>query len=235
MMKRKALFVVTLLGTCGLVAWGAAGQDKPAVAAAAPAVVAAPGLNIQPAVADKAGHLRLIGKDARQQLAVSHQLDANSVRDVTRAVSYSVEPAGIVTVDVTGFVLPVADGVATVTAKTPDGQSATTRVAVERFTDTIPVHFVNDVVPVFTKAGCNGGGCHGKSGGQNGFRLSLLGFEPQEDYLHLVKESRGRRLFVAAPERSLLLTKAVGEVPHGGGKRLEPGSDDYRTIARWIA
>lgn len=244
-MTFKALFIVTLLSTTGPIAWGAAGQEQPGSEAAAPSASApsasapnasiAPGLSIQPAGASAKGALRLVGPDARQQLAVSLQLNTGGVRDVTRSVTYSVKPEGVIKIDATGFALPVADGTATVTARTPDGQAASRRVAVERFNDIIPVHFVNDVVPVFTKAGCNSGGCHGKSGGQNGFRLSLLGFEPQEDFLHLVKESRGRRLFVAAPEHSLLLTKATGEVPHGGGKRLEVGSDDYRTIARWIA
>ena len=88
----------------------------------------------------------------------------------------------------------------------------------------MPVNFANQVVPIFTKLGCNSGGCHGKASGQNGFKLSLLGFEPQEDYEHLVKEGRGRRLFPAAPERSLLLLKATGAVPHGGGTRLEADS-----------
>ena len=77
------------------------------------------------------------------------------------------------------------------------------------------INFTNRIVPVFTKGSCNSGGCHGKSGGQNGFRLSLLGFEPEEDYEHLVKEARGRRLFPASPENSLLLTKGVGSSPHG--------------------
>jgi hypothetical protein len=98
-----------------------------------------------------------------------------------------------------------------------------------------PINFANRIVPIFTKAGCNGGGCHGKSSGQNGFRLSLLGFEPAEDYEWLVNESRGRRLSPAAPERSLLLLKATSMLPHGGGKRLEPGSKDYNLIVRWIA
>ena len=88
------------------------------------------------------------------------------------------------------------------------------------------VSFVNDVMPVLTKAGCNAGVCHAKAGGgQNGFQLSLLGFEPQEDYEHLVKEGRGRRLFPAAPERSLLLLKASGKMPHGGGVRLPTESE----------
>jgi len=98
-----------------------------------------------------------------------------------------------------------------------------------------PVDFNNQVVPILTKHGCNGGGCHGKSGGQNGFRLSLLGFEPGEDHEHLVHEARGRRVSVVAPELSLLLLKATATVPHGGGRLIEPGSPSYSVIVRWIA
>ncbi len=97
------------------------------------------------------------------------------------------------------------------------------------------VSFVNEVMPVLTKAGCNAGVCHAKAGGgQNGFQLSLLGFEPQEDYEHLVKEGRGRRLFPAAPERSLLLLKASGKMPHGGGVRLPTESRGYALLLNWI-
>ncbi len=97
------------------------------------------------------------------------------------------------------------------------------------------LNFVNDVIPILTKADCNTGGCHAKSvTGQRGFRLSLLGFEPQEDYEHIVKEGRGRRVFPSAPEQSLLLLKAANIVPHGGGRKLDPESEGYRTLARWI-
>lgn len=96
------------------------------------------------------------------------------------------------------------------------------------------VSLVNEVVPVLTKQGCNGGTCHGKATGQNGFKLSLFGFEANDDYAHLVYEQRGRRLIPAAPEESLLLTKGAAEIPHGGGKRLERGSAAYETLARWI-
>src|SRR5262249_44779208 len=78
-------------------------------------------------------------------------------------------------------------------------------------------------------------GCHGKQSGQNGFRLSLLGFEPELDYQTLVKEGRGRRLFPASPENSLLLLKPTGALSHGGGKRLDVNSDEYRILRRWIA
>ena len=97
------------------------------------------------------------------------------------------------------------------------------------------VSFVNDVVPVLTKAGCNVGVCHAKAGGgQKGFQLSLLGFEPQEDFEHLTKEGRNRRLFAGAPDRSLLLLKASGQMPHGGGVRLATSSEGYALLREWI-
>ncbi len=99
-----------------------------------------------------------------------------------------------------------------------------------------PLNFVNDIQPILTKASCNSGGCHAKAGiGQRGFRLSVLGFEPQEDYEHIVKEGKGRRVFPAAPEQSLLLLKAANIVPHGGGKKLDPGSEEFQAVARWIS
>ncbi len=97
------------------------------------------------------------------------------------------------------------------------------------------VSFVNDVMPVLTKAGCNVGVCHAKAGGgQKGFQLSLLGFEPAEDFEHLTKADRGRRLFPSAPDRSLLLRKASGQLPHGGGVRLAASSAGYALILEWI-
>ncbi len=98
-----------------------------------------------------------------------------------------------------------------------------------------PVSFAHQVVPIFTKLGCNGGGCHGKAAGQGGFKLSLLGFEPREDFEHLVNESRGRRLFPAAPAQSLLLLKATNRSPHGGGERLAGDSHEFRVLERWVA
>ena len=97
------------------------------------------------------------------------------------------------------------------------------------------ISFLNDVEPVLTRYGCNSGGCHGKQAGQNGFRLSLRGFAPDWDHQWLARESRGRRLNPASPELSLLLRKAVGELPHGGGQRFDRGSDAYRLLSTWIA
>src|ERR1700724_2657337 len=98
-----------------------------------------------------------------------------------------------------------------------------------------PLHFANDIVPLLSRHGCNAGGCHGRASGQNGFKLSLFGFDTDFDYNALVKEARGRRVFPASPDNSLLLMKAGGRAPHGGGKRLHPDSEDYQIIRRWIA
>ena len=99
-----------------------------------------------------------------------------------------------------------------------------------------PLSFVNDIQPILTKAGCNAGVCHAKAiTGQRGFRLSVLGFEPEEDYEAIVKQGKGRRVFPPAPEESLLITKGAAIVPHTGGKKIEPDSEDYKLLVRWIA
>jgi hypothetical protein len=92
-----------------------------------------------------------------------------------------------------------------------------------------------DVLPILTSAGCNAGACHGKSRGQNGFQLSLLGFDPDFDYSAIVMEARGRRVFPAAPDASLILQKPSGRLSHGGGVRLPAGSEEYELVRRWIA
>jgi len=97
------------------------------------------------------------------------------------------------------------------------------------------VAFELDVLPILTSAGCNSGACHGKSRGQNGFALSLLGFDANFDYASIVEEARGRRLFPAAPDNSLLLRKASARLPHGGGERLKFGGPQYEMLRRWIA
>ncbi|MBI3862493.1 MAG: DUF1549 domain-containing protein [Planctomycetia bacterium] len=96
-------------------------------------------------------------------------------------------------------------------------------------------NFENDIVPLLSKFGCNSSGCHGKAEGQNGFKLSVFGFDPSADYTSLTQEGRGRRVLPSLPERSLLLAKASGGVPHGGGVRIFRGTDEYRTLHDWIS
>ncbi|TWU15591.1 hypothetical protein Poly21_27880 [Allorhodopirellula heiligendammensis] len=96
------------------------------------------------------------------------------------------------------------------------------------------VSFELDVQPILTAHSCNSGGCHGKQRGQNGFQLSLLGFDPDFDHAAVSRDARGRRIFPASPENSLLLLKATAELPHGGGRKIERDSEDYQTLLRWI-
>ncbi len=242
-MRRTILFATRVLNCLALTA--AISCFAPATASAADAKASslpAPGpvkdlqiekLEIETGQSAK-GVTTLSGLDARQQLVVTGYLAGGQLRDLTHDVSYEAAPAGVVAVDKDGQVVPVADGKVTITARAPQGTTATVAIEVVRCGHELPINFPNQVVPIFTKLSCNGGGCHGKASGQNGFKLSLLGFEPREDFEHLVNEGRGRRLFPAAPEQSLLLRKPVGEVPHGGGTRLDRDSYSYRMIRRWI-
>ena len=180
------------------------------------------------------GKFVLAGRDSSQQLIISGSYDSGQKRDLTRDVTYAVKPEGIVDIDVTGHVVPIKEGEAELSVKSEGGAEASIKVQVTNIEQDLAVNFPNEVVPIFTKYGCNSGGCHGKSSGQNGFRLSLLGFEPTEDFEFLVKEGRGRRLFPADPDRSLLIAKAVARVPHGGGQRISNGSPAHRILRRWI-
>jgi hypothetical protein len=100
--------------------------------------------------------------------------------------------------------------------------------------DSAPPSFLNDVMPIFTRLGCNQGACHGKGSGQNGFRLSLRGYAPELDYFWITREFAGRRLDSAVPENSLLLQKPLARAPHEGGKVLQEGSREHQMLLRWL-
>ena len=174
----------------------------------------------------------LDGADARQRLLVTGSADSLTL-DYSRQANWTSSDPAVASVNSEGVVTPHGDGRAEVRAIFSD-RSAVVAVTVQNFSVQTPVSFRNQVVPVFTKLGCNAGGCHGKASGQNGFKLSLLGFDPAFDFDALVKEARGRRVFPANPENSLLLLKATAAVPHGGGRRLNVHSPDYALILRWI-
>src|SRR5436190_15221437 len=98
-----------------------------------------------------------------------------------------------------------------------------------------PPSFLNEVIPLLTKLGCNQGACHGKGAGQNGFRLSLRGYDPERDFASLTREYAGRRIDTAVPEASLLLQKPLGAVKHEGGRLIDRGTREYQTLLDWIA
>ena len=165
---------------------------------------------------------------------VGHQLVLiNNREDLTRSATYTCIPEGIIEIDASGYIRPLKNGTATITAMAGETPGPERQVTVEQQGSIAPVGFINEIVPLFTRHGCNGGSCHGKVGGQNSFRLSLMGFEPEKDRAYL-REGRGRRIFRAAPKHSLLVLKGSGQLPHKGGSRLTPKGDDYQTLIRWI-
>jgi hypothetical protein len=187
-----------------------------------------PALSVDP----PALHLR--GPGAAHSLLVTTRTSAGLPLDRTRAARYAVRDPKVARVDQRGAVHALSDGTTTVTV-TLAGRTLVVPVKVERTTTPRRLNFANDVVPLLSRFGCNSSGCHGKAEGQNGFKLSVFGFDPAADYAALVNESRGRRVVPAAPEASLLLRKASGRTAHGGGARLRPGSPPYDTLRDWIA
>jgi hypothetical protein len=175
----------------------------------------------------------LILAESRQQLLVSAEQNGREW-DVTDGARFESSNPAVATVGSDGVVLPVSDGVAKITASF-EQQSVAIEVKVINANQWPVLHFGNDIVPLLTRASCNSGGCHGKQNGQNGFRLSVFGYDTKTDYQALAQEGRGRRVFPAAPAQSLLLNKATNRVPHGGGRRLEENSAEYRRLLRWIA
>jgi hypothetical protein len=194
----------------------------------APASAAEAGLSAYPA------KLALKGVEDCPQLVVTETRADGRAFDLSGSATYTVTDAKVARVDATGRVFPLANGTTEISV-TANGRTVKVPLTAEKMDAPQPLNYPNQVSPIFTKLSCSSGGCHGKIAGQNGFRLSLLGFDPAFDYENLLKETRGRRVFPAAPERSLLLTKAAGIVPHGGGKKMDPDGEEFKIVRRWIA
>ncbi len=176
----------------------------------------------------------LTGSGARYTLLLDRQVAPDRLVDATSLAQFSTSAPQICRVSAEGELTAIADGSATITMEI-DGQRVFTTVTVKDTQVPRAINFENDITPLLTRFACNYSGCHGKAEGQNGFKLSVFGFDPGADYNALVKETRGRRVFPAAPDRSLLLQKAAGVVPHGGGARLATDSREYELIREWIA
>lgn len=171
------------------------------------------------------------GRD-RQSLVVQATYANGITRDVTNEATFTFENPAIV--DFRDFTLwPKADGATSVTIAF-GGQSLAVPVTVANASADPPISFKQDVMPVFMRAGCNTGSCHGAARGKDGFRLSLFGFDPDGDHFRLTREIADRRLNLSLPESSLMIEKATAKVPHTGGKRLEEGSEQLGNLIRWL-
>jgi len=132
-----------------------------------------------------------------------------------------------------GHVAPVSDGEATLLVEY-GSQQVRVPITVSGSDQTPAVSFQNDVMPVFSKTGCNAGSCHGAARGKDGFNLSLFGFDPKGDYQRLTREMMGRRINLAIPDDCLLTNKATGSVAHSGGSLMTRDSAYYQTLLSWL-
>lgn len=172
--------------------------------------------------------------EASAQILVFLDEEGRPGSDATRLAVYSTSVPDVVDISSTGRVTPLRDGITDIRVSM-GAQIAVTQVEVSGMTAGPPVSFRRDVIPILSKSGCNSGGCHGKAEGQNGFKLSVFGHDVTADYEAIVRDGRGRRVFPAAPDESLLLQKASATVPHGGGQKIDRSSRWYRRILRWIS
>jgi hypothetical protein len=153
--------------------------------------------------------------------------------DLTAQATYRSGDDKVATVNALGWVQPVGPGTAAITA-TAAGRSAAVRVTVQLPADKAGYSFRHDVMPVLSKGGCNQGACHGYSLGKNGFKLSLRGADPADDFQRLTDEFFERRINRHNPPASLLLAKPLGDVPHQGGVRFGRGSLLHDYLLGWI-
>ncbi len=177
------------------------------------------------------GSSTITADDVGLQLLAARK-EVGSPRDLTGDVQWSVLPPGLAEIEKGGYLRPKAAGEVTVQA-TFDGQTATSKITVSPRSDRT-WDFGHDIVPIFTRLGCNTGGCHGRAAGQNGFHLSLFGYDSAGDFLALARDAAQRRVSTMSPDESLFLAKATGRVAHAGGPRLKVGSPEYQTLLAWV-
>jgi hypothetical protein len=175
----------------------------------------------------------LIGRRATAQLVASFTAPDATVQDRTRAVEWVSLSPEVVAVSPKGQVVPQKNGTAAIVARQGSLEASAT-VTVEGMDRPSPVSFRHDVIPSFSQAGCNTGACHGTPTGKGGFRLSLRGYLPDQDFAMLSHEVSGRRINPIAPETSLILRKPLGQIPHEGGLRLTRHSKPYEFLHDWI-
>ena len=96
------------------------------------------------------------------------------------------------------------------------------------------VDFENDLIPIFTKFGCNAGACHGSAAGRGEFKLSLFGGNPQADYEAIVRQLAGRRINLMRPEESLVILKPTAQISHGGRQVLNEDGEGAQLLRNWV-
>lgn len=176
--------------------------------------------------------VQLATSRGRQFFVIQAVYPDGITRDVTAQAKTRLVNANLAKVD-KNLMTPLADGDTELLIEFA-GRACLAPVKVKSAAADRPISFKLDVMPIFMRAGCNQGGCHGAARGKDGFRLSLFGFDPDGDHYRLTRELNGRRVNLALPSESLLLEKITGKVPHTGGQRIQEGDQYHRDIIRWL-
>lgn len=170
-------------------------------------------------------------QDFHKVIAIAYFDDA-ATRDISKQVKLTLADPSIAAL-ADGTLTPIKDG-STELLVEYRGLSTKIPVVVKNATAERPISFQLDVMPLLTSAGCNAGSCHGAASGKDGFQLSLYGFDPHGDHFRITTQLPGRRINLAIPEDSLMVTKSSGDVPHTGGKVMEKNSNAYKVLVEWI-
>ncbi len=179
------------------------------------------------------GGIKLNSLNEYAQLLVTARLESGDTADVTRLAQFSLA-ADIAEISPRGILHPLKDGRTTLTVSLA-GKTAEGPVEIAGLAKGYQADFIRDVNPVIAKLGCSAGTCHGAKEGKSGFKLSLRGYDPETDLRALTDDLASRRVNLASPDDSLMLLKAVAEVPHEGGRRTTVDSKEYQILRRWIA
>ncbi len=177
--------------------------------------------------------LQLTGRLERAQIVVTRTATDGIAADLTRQATYTVADPKVAQVDSQGLVRPLANGQTTITIES-DGESRQLPLTVAGIDETNGSRFTWHVIPMLNRAGCTGGGCHAAQFGQAGFKLSLLGYAPEQDYPEIAEDRFARRINQLEPDQSLFLKKPTLQVPHGGGRRFTRDSYEYQVLRAWI-
>lgn len=210
-----------LVGVLPLAAAGPKDKEKAEVIGQPTALV------VQPS------NITLNGPRAMQQIIVTGKYADGLERDLSACCTLSAEPADVVRIGENGFLQPIKEGTATLVVKTA-AQTARVSVTVKDMGTPHPVSFRNEFMAALNVSGCNMGACHGTPSGKGGFKLTLRGYGPAQDYLQLTRDVLGRRTDRINPDASLILQKGLGLVPHEGGQRVAANGIPHQTIRTWL-
>ena len=184
-------------------------------------------LEVQPA------QVKFTSRNDYAQFLVTAHLESGATIDVTRMAKFSIKPS-LAEVTPTGLLTPVTNGFGKLTVSFA-GKSSEASLAIGGQAKPFHADFIRDVSPIISRLGCNAGTCHGAKEGKNGFKLSLRGYDPETDLRSFTDDLAARRINFASPDESLMLLKAVAEVPHEGGRRTTVDNKYYQVLRQWIA